>query len=285
MGENAESLQAGFAALIDLALAICAGGLLFRRFLQRDMLSGVFSIGLSVMAVGLVGNLWAEAASMSGLDGKAVWQAVPTMLLQTEYGHATMFAGLAWCIFQAAFLLRRHLGMWPAASLCSLATVCVARAASGHAIDAGWSSYAIWVHALHIGAGAVWSGTVVIAAGKACSWRNWAVPERFEFAQAISRTATLALVSVAASGAVNTWRMLGKADIALHNTYTALLAAKLLCVGLAMCMGGYNRWRVMPVLMERGAAKRFAAVLLLEGAVLLGVMLLAVRLGSTMPPM
>jgi hypothetical protein len=37
--------------------------------------------------------------------------------------------------------------------------------------------------------------------------------------------------------------------------------------------------------MEKGTARRFATVLLAEGLVLLGALLLAARLGSTMPPM
>ncbi|HEX8956571.1 MAG TPA: CopD family protein [Burkholderiaceae bacterium] len=285
MGEGAEALQPCFAALIDIALAICAGGLLWRRFLARDALAGALSLGLIATLAGLAGSLWAEAAAMSGAEGVAAWQAVPLMLTQTAYGHAALLGALAWCVFLFAFLVRRRFAAWPIVAWCALALVCVARAASGHANDAGWGGYAVWVHALHIAAGCVWVGTVILAAGKALSWRSWAVPERVEFARNISRAATLALATVAASGAVNTWRMLGEAGISLNDNYTALLAAKLACVGLAVCMGGYNRWRVMPVLMEKGAAKRFATVLLAEGAVLLGVMLLAAKLGSAMPPM
>ncbi|HEX7640942.1 MAG TPA: CopD family protein [Burkholderiaceae bacterium] len=280
-----EALQSCFAALTDIALAICAGGLLWRRFFVKELLAGALSIGLIAMAAGLIGGLWAEAAAMSGAEGVAVWQAVPLMLTQTAYGHAALLGASAWSLFLLAFLVRRRFAAWPIGAWCALALVCAARAASGHANDAGWGGYAIWVHALHIAAGCVWVGTVILAAGKALSWRSWAVPERVEFAEHISRAATLALVTVAASGAVNTWRMLGEAGISLRDDYTALLAAKLACVGLAMCMGGYNRWRVMPVLMEKGAAKRFATVLLMEGAVLLGAMLLAAKLGSAMPPM
>jgi putative copper export protein len=93
------------------------------------------------------------------------------------------------------------------------------------------------------------------------------------------------LIAVAVSGVVNAWRMLGDAGVSLGEPYTALLVAKLACVGLAVCLGAYNRWRVMPVLTEKGAAGRFAAVLLIEGGVLLVAMLLAAKLGATMPPM
>jgi putative copper resistance protein D len=285
VGDSVEALQASFAALIDIALALCVGGMLFRGFLAKGLAGSVLGPGLASMAVGLVGNLWAVAASMSGTEGAAVWQAVPLMLTQTAYGHAILLATLAWIVFIVALLLRQRFAIWSKLAWVAFALACIARAASGHANDAGWGAYAIWVHALHIASGCIWAGTVFLAAGLAMSWRTWAVPQRMEFAQTISRVATFALVAVAASGAVNTWRMLGGAVFSLEDAYTRMLTAKLACVALAMAMGGYNRWRVMPALMEKGAAKRFAAVLLLEGAVLLAAMLLAAKLGTSMPPM
>ncbi len=285
MGDGIEALQPCFAALIDLALAVCVGALLLRAFLPERVLMRVLRMALAAMAAGLSGSLWAGTASMSGAQDAAVWQAMPVVLMQTSFGHAALVASVAWCVLVAAFALRRRFVSWGGAAWCALATVCVARAATGHAMDAGWGSYAIWIHALHIAAGAAWAGTVLLAAGVAQSWRNWAVPQRLDVARKISQSATLALVLVAASGAVNTWRVLGEAGVSLGDPYTALLAAKLCCVGLALCMGAYNRWRVMPLLMEKGAARRFAGVLLIEGVVLLAAMLLAARLGATMPPM
>lgn len=287
MVDSVEALQSSFAALIDLALAICVGGMLLRGFLAKGMVGSVLGLGLGLasMAVGVVGNLWAVAASMSGTEGAAVWQAVPLMLTQTAYGHAILLAALAWVVFLVALLLRQRFAIWSKLAWVAFALACIARAASGHANDAGWGAYAIWVHALHIASGCIWAGTVFLAAGLAMSWRGWAVPQRMEFAQTISRVATFALVTVAASGAVNTWRMLGGAVFSLEDAYTRMLAAKLACVALAVAMGGYNRWGVMPALTKKGAAKRFAAVLWLEGAVLLAAMLLAAKLGTSMPPM
>ena len=284
MGESAEALQACFAGLIDIALAICTGALLLRSFMAREIQAHVLCLALIAMAIGLGGSLWAAAASMSGAEGAAVWQAMPAVLTQTAYGHATMFAGMAWCGLLGAFLVR-HRAAWAHVAWCSIAILCVAHAAGGHAIDAGWISYAIWMHALHIAGGCVWAGTVFLAAGLALSWRSWDVAQRLTFARRISRAATFALAVVAVSGALNTWRMLGISGISFSDSYTVLLAAKLVCVGFAMCLGGYNRWRVMPVLMEKGSARQFAAVLLIEAAVLSVAMVLAAKLGTTMPPM
>jgi putative copper resistance protein D len=223
---------------------------------------------------------------MSGADDVAtILQALPDVLTRTAIGAAANVACLAWCAIVAAFALRRRVASWAKVAWCALAIVCIARAASGHANDAGWGSPAIWIHAVHIAAGGVWAGTVFLAAGLALSWRNWDVMRRQAFAQRISQAATLALIAVAISGFFNGWRMLGDAGISLHDPYTALLAAKLACVGLAVCLGAYNRWCVMPVLMEKDAAARFAAVLVVEGAALLVAMLLAAELGTTMPPM
>jgi putative copper export protein len=285
MGEGVEALQPCFAALIDVTLAVLVGGSLLRVFIPRDTRAKVLGLGLAFMGIGQVGCFWAKTASMSGAEGAGVLQAMPVVLMQTAYGQAALVAGLAWIVTLFALLGRRRFAAWPKVIWCSLVAVCVARAASGHAIDGGWGGYAIWVHAVHIMAGCVWAGTVFLAAGLALSWRDWAVPQRLELAQKISHTATCALVFVAVSGVVNTSRMLGSAGFMLNDNYTMLLAAKLACVGLAMGMGGYNRWRVMPRLTEKGTAQRFAAVLLIESAVLSATMLLAAKLGTTMPPM
>ena len=285
MGEGIEALQPCFAALTDIALAVCAGALLLRAFMPGGLFARALSLGLAALGVGLCAGLWLGAASMSGTEGAAVWRAVPAVLAQTSFGHAALAAGLAWCVLLIVFAARGRISHWTHAAWCAIAVLCIARAASGHAMDEGWGAYAVWVHAAHVAAGAVWAGTVFLAAGLALSWRHWAVQERCEFARHISRIATWALIAVAASGAVNAWRMLGGSALSLDDSYTALLAGKLACVGLAVCMGGYNRWRVMPVLMEKGAARRFACVLAVEGLVLLAALLLAARLGATMPPM
>jgi putative copper resistance protein D len=285
MGDGVDALQSCFAALIDLTLAIAAGGMLLRAFIPHALFARVLGLCLAFTGIGLLGNLWAESASMSGAEGAAVWQAMPLVLAQTAYGHAALMAALAWTVSLVALLLRERLAAWPVVVWCALALVGIARAASGHAMESGWDSYAIWVHALHIAAGCIWAGTVFLSAALALSWHNWSVPQRLALAQKISSAATIALVVVAASGAANTWRMLGGTGIELDDAYTRLLAAKLGCVALAMGMGGYNRWRVMPALTEMGSARRFTAVLLMESVVLAAAMLLAAKLGTTMPPM
>src|SRR5271165_4395625 len=121
MGGGIEALQPCFAALLDLAIAICAGALLLRGFIGGAMLSRVLRLGLAALAFGLAGSLWVESASMSGMEGAAVWQAMPTVLAQTAFGHATLLAGLAWMLLLGVFLLRRRLAAWANPAWSSLA--------------------------------------------------------------------------------------------------------------------------------------------------------------------
>src|ERR1700761_1014353 len=145
MGDGVEALQSCFAALIDLTLAIAAGSMLLRSSISRDLLAKVFGLDLALTGIGLLGNLWAESAAISGAGGGAVWQAMALVLAQTAYGHAALMAAPAWAVSLVALLLRRRVAAWPVGVWCALALVGTARAASGHAMEGGWASYAIWV--------------------------------------------------------------------------------------------------------------------------------------------
>lgn len=276
---SAEALQPWFAGLLDLALALQLGAWILRGHVPGGLPRLLLPASLGLLAIGLLGLLWMEAAAMSGTALDEAQVAIPTMLGQTGFGHMCLLAVLAWCGLLLAFLILNRLVAWLA-----LAVFFCARAAMGHAMDQGWASYAIWVHALHIAAGAGWVGIVLLAAGLMRS--AWSAAQLSAFAQCLSRVATLALVVVAASGAIDAWRMLAISGISFDDAYTQVLGAKLACVVLAVCMGAWNRWGVMPRLkQEVKAARRFAWVLLLEGAVLLAAMSLAAKLGTTMPPM
>lgn len=276
---SAEALQPWYAALLDLMLALQAGAWLLRKHVPGGLPRWILPAGLAMLGTCLIALLWSEAAVMGGTSMAEALPAIPLVLQQTGFGHMALVAGLAWCGLLAAWLADKRIVAWLA-----LAVFCCSRAAMGHAMNQGWDSDALWIHALHIAGASSWAGCVFLAAG--LIRMTWSPRECRTFAGHLSRVATLALAAVAASGVTDAWRMLGPGGIVLDDPYFRTLVAKLCCVALAIGMGAWNRWRVMPALAcDAGAARRFALVLMAEGGVMLVAMVLAAKLGTSMPPM
>jgi len=95
------------------------------------------------------------------------------------------------------------------------------------------------------------------------------------------------------TGIYAAWRSLGGFGNLVGNPYGSTLMAKLLLVGAAAMLGGFNRFVVMPPWLARESAgnaaperfpARFRRILWIEALVLLAVVVLAAWLASTSPP-
>ncbi len=106
------------------------------------------------------------------------------------------------------------------------------------------------------------------------------------FLQRLSQVAALALTLVVVSGLFNVWRILDAAQVSF-GAYEQRLTVKLIVVGLAAALGAWNRWIALPRLLQGDASARkpFELSLSAEAVLLVLVLLLAARLGSTMPSM
>jgi len=161
----------------------------------------------------------------------------------------------------------------------------LAKADTGHAAEHGLASLLVWVHALHIGAGCAWAGSVLVAwlqlrgRSRAAAWPD-------AFLRRLSQVAATCLAVVAVTGLVNLWRLLGNGSGGLGE-YGQWLALKLALVVAAAGLGAWNRWVALPrVLGGSAAARRPLLVSLgLESVLLALTVLAAARLGGTMPPM
>ncbi|WP_323123027.1 copper resistance D family protein [Burkholderia alba] len=259
------------------------------RILRAALLT---SIAASVVA------FWLHCASMSETPLAQTGPAVCAPLLGTGFGRAWLVNAAA---LSGATLLAWRRGddgalRHPVLLAALLAIGALARSHSGHPVDAGRFSPPVWIDWLHLLAISVWVGIVLLAA--------FAVVPRLrrdsgsagggEFMQALSDTATVALVVLVGTGAFNGWRNLGSGAALLDSTYGAILAVKLGFVATAAALGGYNRCAVMPALMRavrepaspdwRHGLARFQTVLRIEAATLAIAMLAAARLaGSPLP--
>ncbi|MFJ1254866.1 CopD family protein [Cupriavidus sp. CuC1] len=159
-----------------------------------------------------------------------------------------------------------------------------ARAATGHAAEAGTFSAVVLIHVVHIAAGCAWAGCVMASQAIPRSGPESDVLWQTAFLQRLSQVAALALTLVVVSGLFNVWRILDAAQVSF-GTYEQRLTFKLTVVGLAAALGAWNRWIALPRLLQGGASARkpFELSLRAEAVLLVLVLLLAAWLGSTMP--
>ena len=178
-----------------------------------------------------------------------------------------------------------------------LAVFMYTRSMVSHAASAGDFSAAMLADWFHLAMISLWVGEVAVAGALtlaapvgACADDGAAAARYVAF---LSASATFALAAIVATGVFSAWHQLGSVGALTTNPYGAALLVKVGLVGVAVLMGGYNRLLVMPSLLAKlrcsdpAAAldiRRFALILRLETAVLLGVLITASVVSSTSPP-
>jgi len=279
MAVTAEQLQPLFAALLDAAFALATGAVLLTGTAPPVTLRRALQWSWAAFAVAWLGDWWAETAVMA--DAVSV-DSLLQVLRQSQLGAMLELAGLAWLLLLPSALLDGGVPRLFCA-VPGLALFAYARAASGHAADQGLWSVAVAMQALHLAAAAAWAGVVAVGAWCGLGWQGWSGADRAKLAQRASVVATVALITVLASGVLNAVRMLGVAEAPWHSPYIHLLGWKLAGVVVAASLGAWNRWRLLPGLRESNG-RSFGRVLLIEAVVLTLVLFAAAELGAAMPP-
>lgn len=260
----------------------------------RLRLAGVAALAMAMLAS--VAVLWLEAAAMAEVPVADAAGAAWSMLTATHLGLAWTAGAAALVLSACALAMRpqgKHGQRWTGLNLLGLAAFLYTRSMVSHASangDFGVPMMADWVHLVLI---SLWVGEVFIA-----GLLTLAAPpgERLDdrtdcmgYIDALSRSATWALAGIFATGLVSAWFNVGSPAALTGNPYGATLLVKLTLVVLAVLLGGFNRFCVMPSLATAlpgngPALRRFTAVLRVEAVVLLGVLILAAILSSTAPP-
>ncbi|WLI89881.1 CopD family protein [Massilia sp. R2A-15] len=290
--------QLAATVMLNLAAAIAVGATLLTLFFSRDSsewsairLPTTRAIALGATIAALLASallLWLEAALMAETSLAEAGAAVYSMLTQTHYGFAWKIGAVA---LTAAVLV---LGSGPAdltpffsrGGLLALAVFLYSRSMVSHAAGDGDISIAIAVDWIHLMAISAWSGEVIVAGLATLS--NSGSHDKQSVArhvQALSSSATEALAAVVATGAYSAWHNLGSAANVMGSPYGVTLLVKLSCVVVAVGLGAFNRFFVMPSVLAGASARRFVLVLRVEGVVLMAVLVLAAFLSSTPPPL
>ncbi|SFU91545.1 CopD family protein [Pseudoduganella namucuonensis] len=289
---------------LNLALAWMVGALTARWWLRRHDGWGA-AAGARLLAslrwaaplcmVAAAAALWAAAAAMAGAPLLESGEALRLLLTQTAFGKAGQ-AGLAALAVLAAlaWLAPSWRGFDGAASALLLAYA-ASRVANSHAAEQGLFSLGILVEYVHLLLIAQWTGSVAVAAWvvlpRAAAARGQAglatvAPNRplCRYLWPLSDTAAAALVGIVATGLYNAWHALGAPSAAIGNPYGTALIVKLVLVGVAIALGGYNKMAGFPAAARGDSPGPAMAVLRIESAVLIGAMLAAAALVGQQPP-
>ncbi len=287
-------LRTAAAAVSDIGLAAMAGALATPALLH-DASSGwaarrarrcrlLFTASATAGLLASLAWLWLQAISMTESPPLEALLGAGDIVTGTAFGRAwagatlALAAGLALataCRYRAFPL--RGLGL-------ALVGVATAQACMGHAAAGGigWLVPTMAVHRLATGlwAGSVFAATLVVLRGS---------PDPVDvvrYARRLSALATAALAGGVFTGAASAWHALGGSLAPLAparaSPWSIELEVKLALVAVAIALGVFNRFVVLPAL--PGAWPRFARVLRVEGFVLLAVLVVAAWLGSGEPP-
>lgn len=295
---------------LNVAVAIVTGASMTTAWLRagRSSWSAGHIVRLRAVAQAAVGSallayialLWLEAAAMAEVPLASAAPAVHSVLSATHYGFAWTIGICALTTVAIVTLVRwprKHVRAADLVRVLAIGVFLYSRSIVSHAGaggDVSWAVAADWLHLILI---SLWVGEVLIAglvtlrhpAASFAEERH----ERASYIQALSNSATIALVGILVTGLVSAWRGLGSLENATGNPYATTLLIKLALVATAAMLGGVNRLFVMPPLLDAlrsttgtstNAERRFASVLQIEAIVLFAALILAAVLSSTSPP-
>ena len=308
MGTGLETAQHLVTALLNLAAAVLTGATVSRLWLGSDV-SGwaevrrrpVRNVAIAGAVIALVANavwLWLESAAMAEVPVTEAGGATWSMLTSTHLGLASCigFAGLVTAA--AGAISHTGRGGGPVVlTLVGLAAFWYTRSMVSHAASDGDFSVRLLADWVHLGLISLWVGEVMLSGGVMLRTTGDMTATdrrvRAAYVAALSSSATFALAGIFVTGIYAAWRSLGSLGDLVGNPYGNTLVAKLLLVGVAALLGGFNRFVVMPPWLaheSKGDAApqvlpvRFKRVLWIEALVLLAVVVLAAWLASTSPP-
>lgn len=254
----------------------------------------LFATGAAIVAYAAI--LWIEAASMAEVPLAESWPAVRSVIAATHYGLAWMIGAAALLVVALSAAAARGRAAWIA--IAALAVLLYSRSMVSHAGAGGDFSWAVAADWLHLVLVSLWVGEVIVAGLLVLRRMPGDGPiDRADcaaYAEALSRSASVALAGIFLTGALGAWRVLASPQDLVGNPYGSALLLK---VGLVLCaamFGGLNRFVLMPALLDalrhpvqamHDSRRRFARILQAEAVFLLAAVVAAAVLTSTPPPM
>ncbi len=257
-------------------------------------------LATSFTAVAMIALLVVQTSVMADVALRDVGSELGSVLGSTQIGHAWLAAApcLLLVLIASAASLRSPSPWLNSIAALALVALIGCRAAASHAAIHGPVSLAVAVEALHLLLIGLWIGMVLMTAvaldtasvdGAGAGGRG----DASIWITQLSATATLVLAGIVSTGLANAWRGMGAISDLASTDWGRLLVLKLLFVGIAILLGGWNRMVTMPALLpalKRADAsvevplRRFVGVARLEAVVLVVALIFAAVLAASAPP-
>ena len=235
---------------------------------------------IAVVAAPLL--LLSMTAEMAGVSW---WTAIPLtreVMAQTHSGEVCRC-----CVPGAGFLLMA--AFMPLRSTMRLATLSIlsgvillCQALLSHAVDKG--GFAVAVFFVHEAAAGLWIGALAgfwIVARRVRPTPEWIT----RGARLVSTMAAWSVAAIVLSGAYAAWQELGLSlDRLLFSSYGRMLIIKVVVFSGVLCVGAYNRERLLPDLSDRDASRMLLRNVGLESLILAVVVMGLASLLANTPP-
>jgi copper resistance protein D len=300
--------ETAFVALDRAALAVliglCASWLYLATRHNADTVEASPGIGallglsLLTLAVTSSADLLMRAATLADVGITEAWTFVPRIVTGSDYGQSWMLRSGALIIIAALWLWRRSPPLAGLRGITAFGALLTAFAISstGHAAEDGSLTPLNLVNTLHIVAGCVWGGTVVVYALSILPHlrRVQAAGMIAETAARLSTLAGTALAIVLATGLYHAWVQIETLDALVSTDYGWTLIIKLSFVAIMMGIGALNRFFVVPSIEAwaqpprlspdtEGPPRVFLNRLRIDVAVFAAILVCAAALGNTTP--
>jgi putative copper resistance protein D len=269
-GAGIDGLSIAIRTVHFVACAVVTGSLIFRTAVAEPVLRPTqfavirsqslltASIGLAVAT--LTGLVWLQlqAVSMSGLPpGEAMTSDVlATALNETQFGLVSKFRFALAIILAACLAFDRVVPLrWLALVAALGLTAAIAWTGHAGATSGPAGNLHLAADVLHLCAASAWTGGLVALAlllAEARRQRNLAGASlAHDVARRFSRLGIVSVAMLVASGAVNTWSLVGSLHALLATEYGELLVLKIVVFVVMLMLAAVNRLVLTPQLLPR----------------------------------
>jgi copper transport protein len=257
-------------ALLYAALAVALGGLVFLTLARPDVGEervrrvGAVAAAISAAAGLVLIPLQAEAARRGSFGDPSAWWD----LVQTRNGEAQLVRLVAMAVVAVGLAFGRRRAGAAVAGLAGFVAV-IASAPAGHGASGKWQVFGAVLTVAHVGAMAVWMGGLV---GLALVAKRADI----DVAKRFSPIAAIAMLTVVATGTLQSIRQLGSIDALTDSTYGKWLLFKIAAVALVLCGAMASRYATYGGLLrasgrsDRDVLRRALVIEIVAGMIVLG---------------
>jgi putative copper export protein len=223
----------------------------------------------------------AMAAAMADLPWRQTVPLVPDIIRQTHAGAVWEWRFMVVTLFAIAAWLptRRVVATLVLLALSSVLLFC--DSLTSHAIDKGFA--AVIIYFIHEIAAALWMGAILclwLGAVRGRLGKTWLALT----APWVSRLAGWTVAALILSGLYNAYNTLGTdPERLIYAAYGRTLVVKVCAASIVLCIGGYNRFLLIPHVGSSPANHALLRNVAVESVLLIGVIGLAALLANTPP--